>query len=375
MKFIENPSGESTGSSSLSTRRTFIKNTAIVSAAIGLAPAVHTSARAADEIILGSGDYQYRVKHYWPQLPDKYTWQTTHNVAVDAANNVYVIHEGREELQDHPSIFVFDSEGKFVRAFGQQFQGGGHGLEVRKEGNEEFLYVTAYQQVKSFAKLTLNGETVWQSYAPMESMVYAEGEATNPKRVWGRDRFMPTNFAFLDDGGFFVADGYGAFFIHRFDAKGKWVSKFGGPGEGNGTFDTPHGLWIDNRNAHLPLIVVTDRAHNSLQRFNLEGEYIDTITGFGLPANIDIQGDLMLVPELVARVSILGKDNKPVVTLGDDVTRISADAAEHSIRKDPSKWIDGKFVHPHDACFDAKGNIYVAEWVNTGRVTKLERVS
>jgi hypothetical protein len=32
-------------------------------------------------------------------------------------------------------------------------------------------------------------------------------------------------------------------------------------------------------------------------------------------------------------------------------------------------------VHPHDACFDNKGNIYVAEWVQTGRVTKLKKVS
>ena len=38
------------------------------------------------------------------------------NVAVDAANNLYVIHEGRENLKDHPSIFVFDAKGKFMRA-------------------------------------------------------------------------------------------------------------------------------------------------------------------------------------------------------------------------------------------------------------------
>ncbi len=104
------------------------------------------------------------------------------------------------------------------------------------------------------------------------------------------------HFAFLDDGGFLLADGYGSFYIHRYDANGNWVSKFGGPGDGSGTFNTPHGLWIDRRNAHLPVVVVTDRAHNTLQRFNLDGQYIDTITGFGLPANIDTQGDLMLVP-------------------------------------------------------------------------------
>jgi hypothetical protein len=323
------------------------------------------------EIIVGEGEYRYRCVHNWAQLPDKYTWQTTHNVAVDKAANLYVIHEGHEAKRDHPSIFVFDSEGKFIRAFGEQFQGGGHGIEVRQEQGEEFLYVAAYQQVKSFAKLTLKGDVVWQQFAPMMSDKYAEGEASQPMKVWGRDRFMPTNFAFLDDGGFLLADGYGSFFIHRYDADGKWLSCFGGPGDGNGTFNTPHGLWIDSR-GERPIVVVTDRAHDTLQRFELDGTYIDTLAGFGLPANIDVQGDLMLVPELKARVSLLGKDNQVVAQLGADVERISADGA---IRNDASKWLDGKFVHPHDACFAADGSIFVAEWVSTGRISKLEKLS
>ena len=36
----------------------------------------------------------------------------------------------------------------------------------------------------------------------MASGVYAAGEDTKPEKKWGRDRFLPTNFAFLDDGGF-----------------------------------------------------------------------------------------------------------------------------------------------------------------------------
>ena len=185
---------------------------------------------------------------------------------------------------------------------------------------------------------------------------------------------MPTNFAFLPDGGFFLADGYGAFYIHRYDKDGKWLRSFGGDGAVEGKFNTPHGLWIDDRNPAAPKIVVTDRAHNTLQIFDLEGKYERTITGFGLPANIDKQGDLLLVPELKARVSILDKNYKPIVELGSDVERISADKG-NKIRGDEKQWQDGKFVHPHDACFDNQGNIYVAEWVGTGRVTKLKKVS
>jgi len=360
-------------------RRQFVKTTAQAAVATAvlpsiMAPAVVTASKSDSRIVLGEGDYRYEVQHDWPQLPKQYTWQTTHNVAVDSASNLYVIHEGREDQKDHPSIFVFDVEGKFVRAFGNQFQGGGHGLEVRKEGNEEYLYVSGYQQVKSFAKLTLRGETVWSKRAPMESKAYAAAEDTDPKKIWGRDRFMPTNFAFLDDGGFLLADGYGSFQIHRYDKNANWLSSFGGPGAGEGKFDTPHGLWIDRRPGRTPCIVVCDRAHHTLQYLTMEGKHLETIPGFGLPANVDTYQDLMIVPELVARLTLLNAKNEVVARLGEDVDRLKADA-KFEIRGNRDRWLAGKFVHPHDACFDAQGNIFIAEWVASGRVTRLKRLA
>jgi len=357
-----------------SSRRRFLKTSTSALACVAAAPKIATANRTRAQTIVGDKDLTFEVQHHFPQLPSPYSWQTTHNVAVDAANNLYVIHEGRENLKDHPSIFVFDETGKFIRAFGQRFQGGGHGIEVRKEGTQEFLYVAAYQQVKEFAKLDLKGEVVWTKRAPKESGIYHADEADHPAKIWGRDRFLPTNFAFMADGGFLLADGYGAFYIHRFDKDGKWLKSFGGSGSGKGKFNTPHGLWIDDRNPATPKIVVTDRANNTLQIFDIEGNYEQTIEGFGLPANVDKQGDLLLVPELKARVSILDKNYKTIVTLGSDVDRIGADTAK-AIRRDPKQWQDGKFVHPHDACFDNQGNIYVAEWVDTGRVTKLKKQS
>ncbi len=357
-----------------STRRVFLTQTAAATALSIAAPAVITASKSDSKIIVGQGDYRFEIQHDWAQLPDKYTWQTTHNVAVDGQGNLYVIHEGREDQKDHPAIFVFDGQGKFVRSFGNQFQGGGHGIEVRKEGNEEFLYVCAYQQVKSFAKLSLKGDVVWQKRAPMQAKVYAAGEDTDPQKVWGRDRFMPTNFAFLDDGGFLLADGYGSFYIHRYDKDGNWVSSFGGPGDGKGTFNTPHGIWIDRRPGREPAIVVCDRANNTLQYLTLEGKYLETLTGYGLPANIDTWQDLMVVPELVARLTLLNSKNEVVARLGEDVDRLKADS-KFEIRGNRERWLAGKFVHPHDACFDLQGNIYVAEWVATGRITRLKRLA
>jgi hypothetical protein len=358
------------------TRRDFLAATAAGTTVAWVAPAIRASDKTGNKTkaIVGVEPYQYEVIHDCVELPSSFTWQTTHNVAVDRDNNLYVIHEGREELRDHPSIFVFDPQGRLIRSFGQQFQGGGHGLEVRTEGSEQFLYVCAYQQVKSFAKLSLDGEVVWQRWAPMQSGIYADEEDTNPQKKWGLDRFLPTNFAFLDDGDFFLSDGYGSYFIHRYDKDGNWKSCFGGPGEGQGKFNTPHGLWVDQRGGAEPTLVVTDRAHHQIQVLSLNGEHQRTLEGFGLPANVDTFQDLLLVPELLARVTLLDKDLHVVAQLGDDRERIQNDAG-YQIRRDASQWQAGRFVHPHDACFDREGNIYVAEWVATGRVSKLLRIT
>jgi hypothetical protein len=343
----------------------------IAMAAVAAAtPAVARVRRVGAETIVGAGEHTFRVRHNFPRLPDRFTWQTTHNVAVDSAGNLYVIHEGLREKKEHPAIFVFDSEGAFIRAFGSQFQGGGHGIDIRREGNEEFLYVCGYQQVKAFAKLTLDGETVWYRKAPMESGAYADGEDTSTRPTWSRQGFLPTNVAFLDGGGFLLADGYGSFRIHRYDKDARWQGSFGGAGDGKGTFNTPHGIWVDRREGREPSIVVADRAHDTLQIFSLDGGYRDTLAGFGLPANIDTWKDLMLVPELKACVTILDKNNAVVARLGRAVERL---AAIKNLRGQPEKWIDGEFVHPHDACFTPEGDIFVAEWVSPGRITKLER--
>jgi hypothetical protein len=358
---------------SRSNRRTFIKQTATLTAAAISMPQVIT-ARDSTRII-GQGEHQFEVLHDWAQLPDRYSWQTTHNVAVDREQNLYVIHEGWENLQDHPSIFVFDHQGKFVRAFGSQFQGGGHGLEVVTEGKEQFLYVTGYQQLKNFAKLTLAGEVVWEKRAPMESGFYAAGEAEDPKKVWGRDRFMPTNFAFRPDGGFYLADGYGAYRIHQYDKEGNWISAFGSEGKKDGEFQLPHGIGLDDRPGREPMVVVADRVNARLQWFSLEGAHRKTLEGFILPANIDTHDDLMLVPDLSARITLLDIQDRVVAHLGEDAAwREEVLKEGMKLRREPAGWVSGKFLHPHDACFDAQGNIFVAEWVHTGRVTKLRRL-
>ena len=367
------------------TRRQFLQNTAVGAATILTFPAIATASKTDRKTIVGSGEYEYEVTHMWPQLPDKFHWQTTHNVAVDSEGLLYVIHQGLLNESEHPSVFVFDSEGNYVRSFGNQFQGGGHGIEVRNEEGQDFLYICSYQQQRSIAKLDTKGEQVWRQGAPMESGLYADGENQFPRNKddnpWGRDRFHPTNIAFHPNGGFFVIDGYGAYRIHYYDRQDRWSSTLGSPGneeKADGTFNLPHGIWVDQRDADNPKIVVADRVNARLQWFTFLGEHLQTLDGFLLPANIDTYGELMVVPDLVGRVTLLDGNNNVIAHLGEDSARIQADQKEHDgfhIRTDESTWQDGKFIHPHDACFDRDGNIFVAEWVERGRVTRLRRLS
>ncbi len=350
-------------------RRTFIA----ASAAALAAPAIVSASKTDSEVIVGEGDYRYRVNHDWAKLPREFSWQTTHNVAVDGDGLVYVIHEGRENRPDHPSIFVFDSDGKYIRSFAPQLQGGGHGLEVRNENGTNFIYATAYKKLKLITKLDTKGEVVWTKRAPIDSGRYQAGEAGDASGHWDRKAFLPTNFAFLPDGGFLLADGYGAYCVHRYDADANWLSTFGKPGKQDGQFNTPHGIWIDDRDRDNPTVVVADRANGRLQWFSLAGEHLRTQGGFLLPANVDTHGELMLVPDLQARVTLLDKDNNVVAQLGEDA-QWRNEVMKMKVRTNDKAWKAGKFVHPHDACFDNEGNIFVAEWVGTGRVTKLDRV-
>jgi len=74
-------------------------------------------------------------------------------------------------------------------------------LEVVTEGTEQFLYVTGYQQLKNFAKLTLKGDQVWEKRAPMDSGIYPKDEDTKPTNRWGRDAFIALRgFMTLPDG-------------------------------------------------------------------------------------------------------------------------------------------------------------------------------
>ena len=347
-----------------STRRTFIK---AASAAALAAPVAPTILAAADKSgskkpLVGTGAFKYEVTHYFGELPDHVQWGETHGVCVDREGLIYVKHRSHAATPVD-AIVVFDAQGKFVRSFGKRFHHGGHGIDVRLEGKEEFLYLSDVTN-RVTEKTNLKGETVWRKTYPKEPGVYKSAR-----------QYSPTNICFSPDGGFYICDGYGSHYIHQYDKDANWVRTWGGAGTAPGKMKTPHGMWLDDRPGRQPSIVVADRANARLQYFSLDGKHLGFVGNMSFPADCDIRGEVLLVPDLHARITLLDKDNKVITHLGYDAAWTKKVLDGFKVRRNRKAWPDGRFVHPHDACFDKTGNIYVAEWVLTGRVSFLRHVS
>ena len=356
-------------------RRDFLKSAIATAATSALNSSFFVQASdktGARPAIIGSGEHLYECHHNWGEVPDHIRWHATHGVAIDATGLVYITHRAPFNSAVD-TVVVFEPSGKFVRSFGRQWNFGGHGIDIRKDGHEEFLYLAitttkppdgSRQRPGLVTKTTLTGESVWELPLPPESKLYDAPE-----------KYSPTNIAFAPDGGFYVADGYGSDYIHQYDKNVRYVRSFGGTGEEPGQFRTPHGIWLDDRPGRDPLLIVADRVNARLQYLTLDGKPVSVVGNVSFPAHFDIRGTALLIPDLHARISIFDSDNNVAVHLGYDPAWTTRVLDGFKMREQPELWEQGKFVHPHDACFDSDGNIYVVEWVATGRVSFLKKLT
>ena len=312
--------------------------------------------------VLGSGAHTYEAIHDWGDLPRQIQYGNTHGVVEDSQGHIYVHHTVNAASESSDSMVVFDADGKFVKSWGREFRGGAHGLHIRNEGSTEFLYLCDTQR-GVVVKATLDGEQVWSIGYPEQS------EAYRPGADGKRPKYSPTNLAIAPNGDIYVGDGYGSSYINQYNSKAEYIRTFGGKGKAPGQVDCPHGIVLDPRGE--PILMVADRANNRIQRFSLDGRHIDFVAGTNLPCNFhfDRNGDVV-VPDLGARVTLLDAQNQVILQLGDDSSSQWRDTRKLS----RDHFTAGKFVCPHGACFDHAGNIFVVEWVEVGRVTKLRRL-
>ncbi|HEV8129948.1 MAG TPA: hypothetical protein VGQ81_01750 [Acidobacteriota bacterium] len=310
--------------------------------------------------VLGSGEYTYEAIHDWGELPRTIKYGNTHGVCVDRQGYVYVHHTVHSTSES--TMVIFDPDGKFVKSWGREFKGGAHGLLIRKEGSEEFLYLCDIKR-NIVVKTALNGEVIFTLGYPKESDKYPLDTEGKPAI-----KYSPTNLAIAPNGDIYVGDGYGSSFVNQYNSKGEFIRTFGGKGAAPGQLATPHGIMVDTRGQN-PVLIVADRSNNRLQYFNLNGEHIGFVSGVKLPCHFDQRKGDLLVPDLAARVTLMNRDNKVITHLGE-----GGDDWKDLRTKPRESFIPGKFICPHSACWDHDGNIFVVEWVEIGRVTKLRKV-
>jgi hypothetical protein len=361
-------------------RRQALRIAGTAAAATGIpAFAIHAQDKAESKpVVIGSGAHQYECHHGWGHAPDHIRWFETHGVAVDKQGFVYITHRAgsdkpRSPAEAQDTVVVFDPQGKFVHSFGKEWHGGGHGIDIREENGQEFLYLAQMFPVNLVVKTDLKGEVVWIKERPAEAHLGGEDGAkvyADPKAA-----FSPTNVAFAPDGGFYVADGYGSNYIHQYDKNANYVRTWGGTGESPGLYRTPHGIWFDARPGREPGVVIADRANGRLQYTTPDGAFVSENRSVSFPAHFDIRGDVLLVPDLHARVTLMDRENQVISHLGYDPAWTKEVLDGFRVRVQPERWQAGRFVHPHDACFDHAGNIFVTEWVVPGRISWLKHLS
>lgn len=337
------------------TRRHFIALAGTGAAWTALPSALRAQATTTRPI-LRSGQFTYECIHDWLTPPDNLKWGDTHGLAVDRHGCIYVAHTVHPTSVSSDAIVVYDPKGKFIKSWGAEFRGGAHGLDIRREGHEEFLYHCDIAH-RTVTKTDLDGNHVWQRGVPTESGVYASPDA-----------WCPTNVAFAPNGDLFVGDGYGSSYVHRYGIDGSYKGVVIGPGTESGKLKTPHGLWVDHRK-HDPTLVVCDRGNHRLQEFTLDGKFLGMVkAGMRQPCHIHYNHGLALVPDLDSVVTILGSDNQVVASLGDGYPEDLRNAPREQFHP-------GKFIHPHAAIWINPKDIVVVEWVPIGRVTLLRNVA
>jgi peptidylamidoglycolate lyase len=318
-------------------------------------PAAHYPYDSAEEI-LGQGDFRYRVHRLWGRLDrQKYPVRDGHGITGDRNGRIVLL---TNEIKNN--LIAYDKTGKLSAAWEHRFPGA-HGLDIIERDGEEQYWITDRSRQLIFV-CTADGRQLLQVGPDALRAKYPD-----------ISKYHPTNTAALSDGTFFVSDGYGSSFIHHFDPTGRYITSFGGEGEGPEHLKTPHSVWVDERSGK-PQLLVCDRGHNTLKWFSTSGELLRILT-FGplladdesislWPANVAPFGthsgarfaDHIAVACLAGMILILdGKDQ--VVSAVGGLPPVYIDG--HLEQLIPFNYA---FNHPHDVYVDSFGDLYVSQW-------------
>jgi DNA-binding beta-propeller fold protein YncE len=229
-------------------------------------------------------DVTYVTNDDWAQPPPGERLGSVSGVAIGPNDTVFGF------LRDIGALWIFDSQGRFVRRFASGIAKMSHAVRVDRNG---FIWTTdrGGHQVKKFN--------------PDGMLMMTLGKYGVPGN--GPDTFdQPTDVAVAPNGEFFVSDGYGNTRIVKFNKDGKFMKAWGEIGSGPGQFRLPHSIVIDSRNR----LLVADRCYvvdttvdprrvckdHRIQIFDTDGKFLDQWYLPG-PLALDLKGDDLYVSD------------------------------------------------------------------------------
>lgn len=341
-------------------RRDFVKKTSTLGLAMSISPSL-SFALSPDELI-GHGDFQYKVDLKWGMLdPSQVPVNNCHEMVMDRKGRMIMLTD-----EANNNVIIYDQSGKLLKTWTLGLDRA-HGLSIVDEGDAEYLWVV--DNGGKVLKTTLDGTIVAEIAPPAKDGIYKDDMA-----------WVPTETAVGPNGDLYIADGYGSQYFLQYDKDGKFIRKFGGPGNEDGQFSTAHGIAIDQRGGKEPTLMCTSRGHNSFKQFSLNGEYQKTIFLPGaFVCRPVIHGDHLYAGVCWSRlrylnqtdnsgfVTILNENNNVVSNPGGTAPEYREGVLQMMVQSQPI------FKHCHDVCIDQDENIYVCQW-NAGKTYPIKLI-
>lgn len=176
-------------------------------------------------VILGTGDYTYRVCETWAKLPPEMVLGDVAAVGVDSKDRVYVFNRSARPM------LVFDRDGNFLKSWGEGIFKHPHGVSM---GPDDTIYCTDDHD-HTVRKCTLDGKVLIEIGIPNKPQPFMSGRPFN----------RCTHTALSPIGDIYITDGYSNACVHKYSGNGKHLMSWGKSGRGPGEFNLPHNVTCD----------------------------------------------------------------------------------------------------------------------------------